>query len=228
VKYRPLQGCAARITGTMEKAVITVDEGSSPRRKRFSVGHELGHWRHHRGRAFECKASDIGSAREFDPLDPERQADRFAADLLMPAYLFQPQANSLGKMTMDGAAKLADAFDVSLTAAAIRLIELGPAPAMLVCHAPNGRRWFKRHRDLPESFFPPDRLDPESYAKDVMDRKMDRSRVAKIGADAWTTRRGATEFEVTEQTYRISEEVILTMVWWHSDDQISRELNRNY
>lgn len=226
VKYRSLEGCAARITGTMEKAVITVDEGSRWRRRRFSVGHELGHWRYHRGQTFECKMVNIESPKEYDTLDPERQADRFSADLLMPAYLFRPVADSLKKMTMDGAEKLSEIFDVSLTTAAVRLLELGPAPAMLVCHGPQGRRWFRRHPDLPETFFPPKELDRETYAKDVMDGKIDRSGARKVGADAWTDRYGASEFEVTEQTFRIGEDCILTMVWWHDEGQIEAELRR--
>jgi Zn-dependent peptidase ImmA (M78 family) len=226
VKFRRLDGCAARITGTMERAVITVDESSGWRRRRFSVGHELGHWRHHRGQAFECKVSNIESPKEFDPLDPERQADQFAADLLMPSYLFRPAANSFKKMTLDGAEKLSNMFNVSLTAAAIRLLELGPAPAMLVCHGTQGRRWFKRHRDLPETLFPPKKLDRETFAQDVMDGKMDRSGARKIGAEAWTDRLGASNFEVTEQTFRIGEDSILTMVWWHDEAQIEAELQQ--
>jgi len=226
VKYRPLDGCEARITGTMAKAVITVNENSGRRRKRFSLGHELGHWRHHRGRAFECKSSDIGSGKDYDPFDPERQADQFAADLLLPAYLFKPIASSLGRMTLDAAENLSTEFDVSLTAAAIRLVELGPIPAMLVCHGPNRRKWFRRHPKLPE-FFPPAELDPDTYAKDVMDRKIERSRAAKVGADAWTSSPNAADFEVTEQTVRIGEDAILTMVWWHDEAQIQAELRRS-
>ena len=49
VRYRPLQGCEARIIGTGDRAIITVKSDSHPRRKRFSIAHELGHWYHHRG-----------------------------------------------------------------------------------------------------------------------------------------------------------------------------------
>ncbi len=52
VKYRPLDGCEARITGNGDKAIITVNSRSSRRRKRFSVAHELGHWKYDRGRIF--------------------------------------------------------------------------------------------------------------------------------------------------------------------------------
>ena len=225
VKYRPLDGREARITGTMSRAAITINESSGPCRRRFSLGHELGHWRHHRGQSFECKSSDIGSARDYNSLDPERVADRFAADLLMPVYMFKPMARAAGQMTIDAAEKLAGEFDVSVTAAAIRLVEYGPALAMLVCHGPNGRKWFRRHPELPE-FFPPSTLDPDTIAKDVFDRKTDRTGVRKVGADAWTQSPGAKDFELVEQTRRISED-ILTMVWWRDESQIHRELRRS-
>lgn len=220
VKYRPLDGCAARITGTMDKAVITIDEGAGARRKRFSVAHEIGHWRHHRGRTFECKASDIGSSREYNAHDPERVADRFAADLLMPLYLFRPVAAKAAKMTLDIAQQLGDLFDVSLTAAAIRLVEVGPAPAMLVCRGAEGRRWFRRGKDVPEHFYPRRDLDPESFAADVLAGRIDRSRPSKVMADAWLDVRGADRYEIVEQSFRARDGGVLTMLWWQDEAQI--------
>jgi hypothetical protein len=39
VRYRPLDGCEARIIGSNDAAIITVNERSSYRRKRFSIAH---------------------------------------------------------------------------------------------------------------------------------------------------------------------------------------------
>jgi hypothetical protein len=44
VRYRKLDSCEARIIGYGSRAVITIDSDAHPRRKRFSLGHELGHW----------------------------------------------------------------------------------------------------------------------------------------------------------------------------------------
>lgn len=43
IKYRPLDNCEARIIGKGDRAIITVNSRSWPRRQRFSVAHELGH-----------------------------------------------------------------------------------------------------------------------------------------------------------------------------------------
>src|SRR5438105_3343250 len=93
VRYRPLDGCEARIVGSADQAIITVNSRSNPRRQRFSIGHELGHWHHDRGRVMLCHADDIGRAA-VGLLNPERIADRFASSLLMPAYIFAPIARA--------------------------------------------------------------------------------------------------------------------------------------
>ena len=137
VRYRPLEGCEARIIGAGDQAIITVKADSHPRRKRFSIAHELGHWHHHRGQCLVCWAEET---RPGGVLSPERVADGFAADLLMPAYLFKPLARQHAKLTFKAVNALAEAFKTSQTATAIRLVESDHAPALLVCHGPKGRK----------------------------------------------------------------------------------------
>ena len=49
IKRCNLGGCEARIIGHRDRAIIRVDRSSHHRRQRYSIGHELGHWHHHRG-----------------------------------------------------------------------------------------------------------------------------------------------------------------------------------
>ena len=142
IVYRPLDGCAARIVGDGERAVITVDSNATRPRQRFSAGHELGHWMRDRGRvAFSCNERTF--LREWLNDNPERRANRYAADLLLPRKLFERAARGLPP-TFDSARELARSFETSLTSTAIRLVELGHAPAMLVCNSATGREWFFR------------------------------------------------------------------------------------
>src|SRR5579862_6826433 len=83
VKFRPLDGCEARITGRGDEAIITVNSRSSSRRRRFSVAHELGHWKYDRGRILVCRSDEIGRSGQNYPT-AERVADHYAAQLLMP------------------------------------------------------------------------------------------------------------------------------------------------
>lgn len=220
VTYRPLKGCEARIVGAGDRAVITVDtHGGTPARRRFSTAHELGHWHHHRGKCSICRADDIGNYRR-NPLDPERVADAYAADLLLPIYLFAPRADKLKTATFEAVDKLREEFQTSITATALRLVEFGPEPAMLVCHGKAGRKWFRRPAHIPERWFPKDELDSESYAFEVLHGGVGRSRRAVIGADAWFDRFGADQFEVYEQTHKIGDDDVLTIIVFKDDRMI--------
>lgn len=210
VRYRSLDGCEARIIGMGNEAIITVNANSTYRRKRFSIAHELGHWHHHRGKCLTCRVEEY---RPRDALSPERTADSYAADLLMPYYLFRPLARQQGKLTFKAVTALADIFNASKPATAIRLVESDYSPALLVCHGPKGRKWFTRAPSVPQRWFPQDSLDADSYAFGIQfGGNPDDTLPRKIGADAWFDRRDADRFEVHEQTMRTSPEETLTLV----------------
>lgn len=212
VRYRPLDGCEARVFGVGARALITVNERSTYRRKRFSIAHELGHWRHHRGKTLICRADENPAA--FDPHSPERVADAYAADLLMPRYLFNPIAVAqAGKLSWKMVKALADVFETSMPATAIRLVELDHTPALLVCHGPNGIKWFRRSRSVPTHWYPQRGLDADSSAFRVLFGKApDDPHGRKIGADAWFDRRFADRYEMLEQTIRSGPNEVMTLL----------------
>ena len=210
VRFRPLDGCEARIIGHGDEAIITVNANSAYRRKRFSIAHELGHWHHHRGKCLACRLEEY---RPRDALSPERAADGYAADLLMPHYLFKPLARQQGKLTFKAVNALADIFRTSRPATAIRLVESDHSPALLVCHGPKGRKWFTRAPSVPQKWFPQEFLHAESFAFGVQfGGNQDDSIPWKIGADAWFDRRDADRFEVQEQTMRSGPDETLTLI----------------
>lgn len=211
VKYRPLEACEARIVGANDRAIITVNSRSSRRRCRFSIGHELGHWHYDRGRVLICQSDEIGRAGGH--AGPENAADRFASSLLMPEYLLRPAMCAYAKICFETVRGIAELFDTSTTATAIRLVEGGYFPAVLVCHGPQGRKWFARAPDIPDRWFPRTDLAAESFAFGVLfgDKPGDRF-PRKVMADAWFERREAERYEVQEQSIRTVENEILTLV----------------
>lgn len=210
VQYKPLDGCEARIVGASDRAIITVNNRSGWRRSRFSIAHELGHWHHHKGKRLVCRADDY---RPRTDTSPERVADCYAADLLMPHYLFKPQAKQLKRITFKTVGELADAFSTSLTATAIRLVEADLFPALVVCHGPAGRKWFASAPMIPRKWFPQKDLDPDSTAFNVQFGNAPGSvHPTKVGAEAWFDRHDAERYEVYEQAMRLSPNESLSIV----------------
>src|ERR671916_3057963 len=57
-----------------------------PPRRRFTIGHELGHWELHRDlqRSLFCRSTTVTEDKRPSVPDIEEEASRFAAALLMP------------------------------------------------------------------------------------------------------------------------------------------------
>lgn len=222
VKYRALEGCEARIIGSGDRAVISINNrNTTPARQRFSLAHELGHWMHHRGQQLPCETN--GFARTpSDRLDPERVADQFASGLLMPTSMIQPMARRLSKVNFKAIREIAEVFGTSLTATTIRLIEGNHLSGLLVCHTQHGRKWFTRARSV-SSWFPRDELSQDSFAFDILfGGKQDDQFPRKIGADAWFDRGGADRYEIQEQTIRVSDQEVVTLLIIDDDGMLSQ------
>ena len=138
VRYRPLPQGDARIVGIGDRAIITVDDRASRVRIRFSVAHELGHWHHHRVQRLICHGSSTDSADDTC----EREADRYAADLLMPCFMLEPSMAE-ASMSFELVNGVARQFQVSRLAAALRLADVHTGRFALIVDEPNGRRWFR-------------------------------------------------------------------------------------
>jgi hypothetical protein len=61
-----------------------------PPRRRFTIGHELGHWVMHRTgqQALFCRRTSVDEKAAVQARDIEEEASAFAAALLMPQWLF--------------------------------------------------------------------------------------------------------------------------------------------
>ena len=219
VKYRPLDGCEARIIGKTGGAIITIDSRQNMLRRRFSTAHELGHWHHHRGRIVLCRSEDIGN-QSTGSSHREKIADRYAADLLLPRYLFIPRANSFNTSTFQSVEALAAEFSTSITSTAIRLIEYGPDVAMLVCHGRKGRKWFNRPKSIPERWFPRMNLDSDSYAFDLLRTAKRRSGRELVRGDAWFDSHGADQHSLYEDSFKILDDEVLSILVFCDDDAL--------
>ena len=218
VKYRQLTSCEARIVGRAGNAIITVDSRVHPKRQRFSVAHELGHWHRDRGVCLLCRSGDIGrplndGRRTNVAANPELQADAYASDLLLPGYLFRPMAAGFDRLTLAAVRSLAEQFQTSLTATAIRALGTNRYPAMLVCHAQSGMRWFRRPPIVPDRWFPRPDLQPESPAfKSLFSGTPEAKQPVAGKASWWFNHPAAERFMIAEQSFGLPNNQLATLL----------------
>lgn len=218
IVYEQLTGCEARILGNDDRAIITINSASPTGRKRFSAGHELGHWMRDRGKVgFSCTEQVM--IAEWTAVNAERGANDYAADLLMPPEMFQKASRNM-PITFDSVRELADLFKTSLTATAIRLVRLGSFPAMLVCLERSKRKWFIRGDEVPSTVWPLESPKPATVASDVLRGISNTSKATPIQADGWIEHPRSKWYEIIEHSISISPTLILTLLWWKDEKQL--------
>jgi Zn-dependent peptidase ImmA (M78 family) len=216
--YAPLEGTEARILGYGDRAIITVNSAAPRGRQRFSGGHELGHWMCDRRKiAFAC--TDRTFTREWSDDNPERRANQYSAELLLPQRMFSAHAKNR-EMTFATVRQLAEMFETSLTATAIRLVEFGSFPAMVVCIDLERRRWFKRGPDVPDVLWPHERVSPMTVAYDVLNGRATSPGPTDVSAHAWFEHRDARRYAIREDSIRTTEDLVLTLLWWKDESQL--------
>ena len=211
VQFRRLAGCEAQIIGFRDRAVIYVDDRVKNPRRRFSTGHELGHWHHHRGQSFVCRPDDIG--RPADPLskNAERLADAYSGDLILPPFMFEPSLGSVGEVTLEGIVALSQQFSASLMATAIRVMRMTRQPLILVAQDLAGRRW-----NWPSlgagTLRVRDDIDLRSSATVSLAGANKIGPARKEPASYWFDRRHVEQFDVKVQSIRTAEGEALTLL----------------
>ena len=202
----------------MNKAIITVNDESPRYRQRFSAGHELGHWLSDRGKnVFSCSENLLST--EWTNSNREQRANRYAANLLLPDFMFVPRARNQ-PITFYTVERLADEFQTSLTATAIRLVEYGSYPAMLVCNDKRELRWFVRGIAVPESLWPKKSLSYDSMAIEVLHEKGKRPGPTDVPAGAWFDHPESYRYVIREDSRKITTDLVITLLWWKNEGQI--------
>ena len=132
VAYEPLvNDVSGMLLRRNERAVVAVNASHPAQRQRFTIAHEIGHFKLHTG-IYIDKDTRINArtSRSSSGLDPDEvQANAFAAELLMPrgmvVYEFTRRVRT-GSRSVDAiVADLARSFDVSTQAMEIRLKVVG-------------------------------------------------------------------------------------------------------
>lgn len=129
------EGCLRPIGGGVPGWGILHNTGVSAGRARFTLAHEFGHYLVHRRLAgrdgFACSADDVArgqaAVREI-----EREADEFAAALLMPLDDFRLQVAARDAADLHVLSACADRYGTSMVATVLRWLSYTERRAVLV------------------------------------------------------------------------------------------------
>lgn len=115
-----------------QQAIIGVNDNHSDNRQRFTIAHELGHFllheqeKLHIDRRFQINRRDESSSQGKS--EEEKEANLFAAELLMPVQFLQQDLATVGALDLesdDAITDLAKKYKVSVQAMTFRLAYLG-------------------------------------------------------------------------------------------------------
>jgi len=130
-----ISGCLMRVGNVF--GIIYSGRFQNPGYRKFTVGHELGHYflEGHVNHLFRDGQSTHVSVSGFVSDNRyEREADAFAAALLMPKKLFS-KASAQFRIGMNSVLALASLCEMSLTSTAIRYARLSRDPVAVVLSA---------------------------------------------------------------------------------------------
>lgn len=150
VVARDLEGCDGALVDARTKGKgwgIAYGAHLSEGRKRFTIGHEFGHFLMHRDVApdggFRCRPEDMATW-DHERSPQEAEANRFAARLLMPLDDLRQQAPPLAKVTLAELGRLAERrYGVSLTTCVLQWLSITERRAVLVASRDGYVLWAK-------------------------------------------------------------------------------------
>ncbi|WDE02383.1 ImmA/IrrE family metallo-endopeptidase [Thalassomonas actiniarum] len=219
VLEKPLNGCEAMIIGAGDKATITVNSTSDAPRKRFSVGHELGHWFKDRGKVGNlCSHSDMENPSGVSR-SRENIANSYASELLIPTYLLrEPLAGS--RLDLDLISSVKSAFDTSFMMTLRRIITSDHHMGHFVIYRKDGSRYlFDKNSNLPGCFFPTNTVPEGSKIHDLIVNNV-KSGSGEVDGSVWCREGWADDATVYEHAFQYHDDMFISLVWWKNEEPI--------
>jgi hypothetical protein len=139
------RGCYGALVREGDRFRIMVSAACpTPGHRRFTISHELGHY-HIDGHveallSTSRVAYSLGSDYRGGKDPREVEADAFASELLMPRRFAAPTVSKL-RPGLQAVRDISSGFDVSLSAAAVRLADLSPEPLVVILSSGRVIEW---------------------------------------------------------------------------------------
>lgn len=178
-----LENAEGRLVARASGGTIRVKPGLNPGRRRFTIAHEIGHYLLHPREGLHRE----DTAKNFilwNDAGEETEANVFAAELLMPEFLFKPRA-AKGTPSLAFIDRLAGEFQTSALATAYQYVNLTTEQVALVVSEAGVVKWTARSKD----FWPLVKrgpLHPHSAAGEIhAGKSTDTRKMVRSPAHAW-------------------------------------------
>lgn len=199
---------------------ILINKNQYPPRYRFTYAHEMGHIflaRHYEilvdGKPFfDQKISQTDPANEL-----EAEANKFAAELLAPADRVRLRLRT-GDLDMAAACDLEETFGLSLTAAAVRVVDVSPQQVAVLRFNGNRLYWKYDGRDFPYGvpWWSGWEAPAGSATVDAIDGKGNQREAVEVAPQTWFVERDRGRYppQLLESCIRLGNTGgFLTMLW---------------
>jgi hypothetical protein len=212
-KATSYEGALLRMKGIPRGYIVLSSEVQEVRRQHFTLGHEIGHYLlpDQQDLSQPCGKTQIESWDEA-LLKPERDANQFAAEILMPRSILQPFLRESPRFIL--VEQVAQACETSLTASAYRLCELSSFRIAMVWSQGLRVRWYKPSQEFFRWVRKGD-VRPESYAFDAFQGRPVPTTFESVSASAWLFEKGLMpDARILEHSVPMpSYDGVLTLLW---------------
>lgn len=213
VRERPLEGSEARLVRKGSLGIITVnsripEEG----RKRFAIAHDLGHFElHSASQLIVCAEEDMFVWNENK--SQEIEANEFASNILMPEEIFRRYITP-GRPNLDTVKELSSEFRTTLTATALRYVQLSIEPCAVVVSKDAVIKWYKKSTSFNFHVKVREKLSPSTHAFDFYDGVNMPAQPQKAPAYAWLSGNFDEDAEIFEHSMALaSYGVVISLLW---------------
>jgi Zn-dependent peptidase ImmA (M78 family) len=199
------------------KGIVAINQSiREASRKRFTVGHEIGHYLipGHRNLENVCASGMIESWQK-GLNNPELEANEFAVELLLPARYVRG-ALRLNEPSLTTIAVVANQFEASLTATTLRFVGLTDLACVAVRSENRRVRWYRRSAAFPFYLSKEGLPADGSFAARLFEGRSVPGDFAEVPAKTWL------DWRDTDRVVRVLEhsihlpnyDAVLTLLWF--------------
>lgn len=184
VRSSPTTGARANLLRLGRQGVVSVAGELSLDQRRWAIAHELGHFEIHSGVSYLglCTGEDLRF--DYERSGRELEANAFAAELLMPEALYAKRCD-VAKVSWAPIQKLAEEFQVSATAAALRFLSFTDDRVALVACKDGKVAWTQGTRNFGKRPVRGTEVDKWTLAYDFFKKERVSEIPETVNADAW-------------------------------------------